>query len=84
MAGAIVIDDFISSFEGQRVAYSYYLELHNTRQFKSGQLAENGVWYLRKRNVLFDPLRRQKTLKKSGFFGAVSFLFRSDGATGRT
>ena len=53
MAGAIVIDDFISSFEGQRVAYSYYLELHNTRQFKSGQLAENGGWHLWKNLVLF-------------------------------
>ena len=83
MAGAIVIDDFISSFEGQRVAYSYYLELHNTRQFKSGQLAENGVWYLRKRNVLFDPLRRQKTLIKSGLFEGGSKLTTQDGSYGQ-
>lgn len=68
----------------QRAACCYYPELRYTRRFKSGQLAENGVWYLRKRNVLWGPLRRQKTLIKSGFFGAVSFLFRSDGATGRT
>ena len=47
-------------------------------------MAENGLWYLRKSNVLLDPLRRQKTLTNSGFFGAVSFLFRKDGATGRT
>ena len=52
--------------------------------FGSLHCVKNGVWYLRKRSVFFDPSDMQKTQEKPGFFDAVSFLFRKVGAGSRS
>ena len=59
-------------------------EIWITRQFESGQLAENGGWHLWKNLVLFCPPECQKTQEFPGFFGCASFLHYPSGATGRT